>query len=77
MKAELDIDRLRADLFLAMLHQLGANPSAVSTEDAALLGEHAARLAKAACDGIAYFDRTGEVRDPVRDREGPMQPRPS
>ena len=38
----------------------------IADEEAALYGEHAARLAKAALDGVGYYDRTGQVRDPHR-----------
>ena len=60
----LDVDRLRADLFLHMLQTKREDLAKLSSEEAQLLGEHAARLAKAALDGMGYFDRTGEIRDP-------------
>jgi hypothetical protein len=61
-----DIDRLRADLFLRMIDQSGESLLDMATERAALFGEHAARLARAAMEGTQYFDRTGTVRDPSR-----------
>lgn len=58
------VDRLREEVLLLMLQRHEGKLSNVTTEDAALLGEHAARLVKAALDGMGYYDRTGEVRDP-------------
>ena len=60
----LDIDRLRAELFLHLVRTRTEDLATLSSEEAQLLGEHAARLAKAALDGMGYFDHTGEIRDP-------------
>ena len=60
----LDIDRLRADLFLHMVRTKREDLAKLTSEEAQLRGEHAARLAKAALDGMGYFDRTGRIRDP-------------
>ncbi len=60
----LDLDRLREELYLHMIRTHSGSAANLSTEEAMLFGEHAARLAKAALDGMGYFDRTGEVRDP-------------
>ena len=67
--SQLNIDRLREELFLAMLRPYGKELPQVSTEEATLLGEHAGRLAKAALDGMGWFDRTGEVRSPRKPGE--------
>lgn len=72
----LDIDRLRAELFLTMVRAHGANLQSLRTEDATLMAEHAARLAKAALDGVGYFDRTGEVRSPVREDASKREAKP-
>ena len=59
-----DVDRLREELFLLMLQSRSGAPQNLSDEEAQLLGEHAARLARAFLDGAGYYDRTGQVRDP-------------
>jgi len=60
----MDIDRLRAELFLLMAKERDGDLSRMPTEEAMLLGEHAARLARSFMQGVEYFDRTGNVRDP-------------
>ncbi|HEX6810403.1 MAG TPA: hypothetical protein VF384_02165 [Planctomycetota bacterium] len=59
-----DIDRLREELFLSMVRARSGAPQNISDEEAQLLGEHAARLARGFLDGSGYFDRTGHTRDP-------------
>jgi hypothetical protein len=73
-RSGLDIDRLRAKLFLHMMRARADDIATLSTEEAALLGEHAARLAKAAMDGMGFFDRTGQVRDPRPQTKPPFTP---
>lgn len=62
----MNVDRLREELFLAMVRPYGSSLQGLSTDDATLMAEHAARLAKAALDGVGFFDRTGETRAPRR-----------
>jgi hypothetical protein len=63
------IDRLREELFLIMVRERSGAPQNISDEEAQLLGEHAARLARAFLDGSGYFDRTGQARDPRQQKD--------
>lgn len=60
----MNIDRLREELVLLMAKAQGGRLPRLQTEEAMLLGEHAARLARSFMEGVEYFDRTGKVRDP-------------
>jgi len=61
-----DIEHLRFELFLVMARARAGELDQLPSEDAARLGEHAARLAKEAMNGMASFDRTGDVHQPRR-----------
>ena len=65
----MDADRLREELFLMMVRASRTPLPDIDDDQAALYGEHAARLAKAAIDGVGYYDRTGQVRNPRRQED--------
>jgi hypothetical protein len=59
-----EIDQLRAEVFLTMLRAHVGDLTNLPAARATVMGEHAARIVKQGLDGMAQFDRTGEVRDP-------------
>jgi hypothetical protein len=74
-RTQIDVERLRHDVFLRMLDAAAVSPQKLDDQAAALLGEHAARVVKAAMEGMQYFDRTGAVRDPHPEtRSRPSRP---
>jgi hypothetical protein len=74
-RSTIDVERLRHDVFLKMLDAAAVSPQKLDDQAAALLGEHAARVVKAAMEGMQYFDRTGAVRDPNRETQSrPARP---